>query len=165
MTHFLRFLFVRIMIYDTSGSHVHNAPIKSKLQHPPTKTPAIWPFSLPREWGIWFVRPSRGWGFDLCLVVIGKIEPEVSGFFFRALKSPTRLDEMEWIFFFALALFSHGQKNEFAARQLDTLAAQANPTRANGILALLTFHWILNAWTLENHSHFFNYSILILQND
>ena len=43
------------------------------------------------------------WGFDLCLGVVGKIEPEVSGlnvfFFFRALKSPTavntRLDEME----------------------------------------------------------------------
>ena len=56
------------------------------------------------------MRPSRGWGFDLCLGVVGKIEPEVSGFklliFFLgggegagALKWPTaentRLDQME----------------------------------------------------------------------
>ena len=45
------------------------------------------------------------WGFDLCLGVVGKIEPEVSGFksffFFRAPKSLTAinmcLDEMELI--------------------------------------------------------------------
>ena len=44
-----------------------------------------------------------GWGLDLCLGVVGKIEAEVSGFkllfLFRALRSPitvnTRLDEME----------------------------------------------------------------------
>ena len=28
------------------------------------------------------MRPSRGWGFDFCLGVVGKIEPEVSGFNF-----------------------------------------------------------------------------------
>ena len=57
------------------------------------------------------MRPSRGWGFDLCLGVVGKIEPEVSGFKLLiflgggggegagALKWPTaentRLDQME----------------------------------------------------------------------
>ena len=56
------------------------------------------------------MRPSRGWGFDLCLGVVGKIEPEVSGFklliFFwgggegaGAVKwstaESTRLDQME----------------------------------------------------------------------
>ena len=66
--------------------HMTYAPIKSKLQLPPPPTPGqipgIWPFSVPGEWGIWFARPSRRWGFDLCLGVVGKIEPEVSGSFF-----------------------------------------------------------------------------------
>ena len=61
------------------------APIKSKLQHPPSppppgQTPFIWLFSVPGEWGIWRVRPSQGWGIWPCLGGVGKIEPEVSGF-------------------------------------------------------------------------------------
>ena len=36
------------------------------------------PPSLTGKWGIWFAKPSRGWGFDLCLGAVGKIELEVS---------------------------------------------------------------------------------------
>lgn len=35
---------------------------------------------LPGEWWIWQVRPFQGGKFDLCLVGVGKIEPEVYGF-------------------------------------------------------------------------------------
>lgn len=45
------------------------------------------PPSLTGEWGIWFAKPSRRWGFDLCLGALGKIELEVSRFqFFLSLK-------------------------------------------------------------------------------
>ena len=63
---------------------LRNAPIKSKLQHPPPPPPRANPghltISCAREWGIWRVRPSRGWGIWPCLGGVGKIEPEVSGF-------------------------------------------------------------------------------------
>ena len=36
------------------------------------------PPSLTGKWGIWFAKPSRGWGFDLCVGAVGKIELEVS---------------------------------------------------------------------------------------
>ena len=51
---------------------------------PPTgQSPGIWLFSVPGEWGIWSVRPSRRWGFDLCLGVVAKIEPFKFLFFGR----------------------------------------------------------------------------------
>ena len=50
-------------------------------------------FSVPGEWGIWFVSPSWRWGFELCLGVMAKIELEVpSFFFFLAPKSLTAIN-------------------------------------------------------------------------
>ena len=74
-----------------------HAPIKSKFQHP------IWVLSVPWEYGIWFVRPSHGWGFNLCLGVVRKVFLFCFFvfFFLRAPKSLTAVntcfDEMEFI--------------------------------------------------------------------
>ena len=56
-----------------------NAPIKSKLQHPPGNPGRLTIFcarGLVNLTG----RPSRSGKFDLCLGGAEKIEPEVSGF-------------------------------------------------------------------------------------
>ena len=47
---------------------------------PPQANPGHLTIFCAREWGIWRVRPSRGWGIWPCLGGVGKIEPEVSGF-------------------------------------------------------------------------------------
>ena len=71
-----------------------NAPIKSKLQHPPGNPGRLTIFcarGLVNLTG----RPSRSGKFDLCLGGAGKIEPEVSGFkcfFFGARTSPTAIN-------------------------------------------------------------------------
>ena len=77
-----------------------SAPVVMRLSNrnfniPPGQTPGIWQFSAPEEWGIWFLRPSLGLVFVVCLGVVGKIEPEVSGFklfFFRTLQSLTAIN-------------------------------------------------------------------------
>ena len=60
-----------------------NAPIKSKLQHPPAgKLRAFDHFLCPRRGE--FDLQGLPWGgdlHDLCLGVVGNIEPEVSVFF------------------------------------------------------------------------------------
>ena len=35
---------------------------------PPGLTPNIWLFSVPGEWEVWFLRPSRGWGLTFAWV-------------------------------------------------------------------------------------------------
>ena len=92
-----------------STTHVHAfqcsqayAPIKSKPQLPPGQTPGIWLCSVPGEWGICFVRPSRGWEFDFCLAVVAlNWTGSVSFQFFFSVAEPltamnTCFDEMEY---------------------------------------------------------------------
>ena len=56
-----------------------NAPIKSKLQHPPGNPGRLTIFCARGVVNL-TGRPSRSGKFDLCLGGAGKIEPEVSGF-------------------------------------------------------------------------------------
>lgn len=60
--------------------------IKSKLQHSP---PSPGKETIFCAWGAGnlICQAFPGWGFDLCLCVVSKIEPEMSGF--------TCLDKME----------------------------------------------------------------------
>lgn len=49
----------------------------STLPHhnlPPWQTSGIRPLSLPREWEIWWLKPSQGEEFDLFPGDVGKIE-------------------------------------------------------------------------------------------
>ena len=72
----------------------HYAPVKSKLQHRPPGQTRAFDHLLCLGSGEFDLQGLPG-GFDLCLGVVEKIEPELSVFFFfRALKSLTCLDEM-----------------------------------------------------------------------
>ena len=67
-----------------------NAPIKSKLQHPPPPPPP----GKDRAFDF-LLCPGSG-EFDLCLRGVGKIEPEVSGFVFSGAEVATRYKTLVW---------------------------------------------------------------------